>query len=118
MRNRLNATSVRQLCRRRRIGAAYAMAALLFSALGFALLNDSFHTSAATPMQLVRLNVTQESGMVRIEITADGSFGDAIIEQLTHGRETVIRIRGARSLLRPSYAIEDELARSVRINSG
>ncbi|MDX6693937.1 MAG: hypothetical protein QOF02_1540 [Blastocatellia bacterium] len=119
MRNRLSATNVRQLSRRRRIGAAYAVAALLFFALGFAVLNDGFQTSAAaTPMQLVRLNVAEESGMVRIEITADGSFGDAVVEQLSRGRETVIRIRGARSLLRPSYAINDELAGGVRVHSG
>jgi hypothetical protein len=69
-------------------------------------------------MQLVRLNVSQDSGMVRIEITADGSFNDATIEQWTRGRETVIRVRGARSLLRSAYAIDDQLARGVRVVSG
>jgi hypothetical protein len=92
---------------------------LFLCACGGTLLFDLFRTSAAaTPMQLVRLNVNQDSGMVRIEITADGSFNDATIEQWTRGRETVIRIRGARSLLRTSYAIEDELARGVRVVSG
>jgi hypothetical protein len=119
MRNRFNAVSVRRFYRRRKIGVAYATLILVLCAFGGALLFDLFRTSAAaSPMQLVRLNVNQDSGMVRIEITADGSFNDATIEQWTRGRETVIRIRGARSLLRTSYAIEDELARGVRVVSG
>ncbi len=118
MRHRFDAISVRRLYRRRRIGAASAGLALLFCFAGLALFTELFWTTAASPMQLVRLNVNQDSGMVRIEITADGSFNDAVIEQLTRGREVLIRIRGARSLLRTSYAVDDQLARGVRIVSG
>ncbi|HEX8493106.1 MAG TPA: hypothetical protein VF658_09715 [Pyrinomonadaceae bacterium] len=117
MRNRLGAMSVRQFYRRRRFGVAF-VAALVFCALGIVLLTDLYQTTAASPMQLVRLNVSQDSGMVRIEITADGSFADATIEQWSRGRETVIRIRGARSLLRSAYSIDDQLARGVRVVSG
>ncbi len=118
MRDRLGATGVRQFYRRRKVSVAGLTAALFFCALGVALWNDFSQTRAAAPMQLVRLSVNQDSGMVRIEITADGSFNDATIEQMTRGRETVVRIRGARSLLRPSYAIEDQLARGVRVVAG
>lgn len=117
MRNRLGAMNVRQFYRRRRFGVT-VVTALLICSLGVVLLTDLYRTTAASPMQLVRLNVSQDSGMVRIEITADGSFNEATIEQWTRGRETVIRIRGARSLLRSAYAIDDELARSVRIVGG
>jgi hypothetical protein len=119
MRNRLDAMGVRQFYRRRKVGVACMTAALVVCALGVVLLTDfSQSRAASSPMQLVRLNVSQDSGMVRIEITADGSFNDATIEQLTRGRETIVRIRGARSLLRPSYAIEDPLARGVRVVNG
>ena len=118
MRKRFDATSVRRFCRRRRMGVVSAALALFFCCLCIALLTEQFQTTAATTMQLVRLNVNQDSGMVRIEITADGSFNDAVIEQLTRGREAVVRIRGARSLLRPSYAVDDQLARSLRVVSG
>ncbi|HYY59541.1 MAG TPA: hypothetical protein VE842_19590, partial [Pyrinomonadaceae bacterium] len=40
------------------------------------------------------------------------------IEQSTRGSETVIRVRGARSLLRSNYSIDDTLARGVRTISG
>jgi hypothetical protein len=69
-------------------------------------------------MQLVKLNVANEAGLVRVEITADSSFSDVQVEQITRGRETVIRVRGARSLLRPSYEIGDPLARGVRTLAG
>jgi hypothetical protein len=73
---------------------------------------------AATPVQLVRLSVSVDSGMVRIEITADGSFNDLAIEHFTRGRESVIRVRGARSLLHPSYPINESLAHGVRTVAG
>jgi hypothetical protein len=69
-------------------------------------------------MQLVRLNVTTDAGFVRIEITADGSFDDASVEHYSHSRQTVIRIRGARSLLRQSYEINEALASEVRTVAG
>jgi hypothetical protein len=118
MRNRSGAMNVRQFYQRRRPGLTLATLTLFCCFVGGALVTGLFHTSAASPMQLVRLNVNQDSGMVRIEITADGSFNDAVIEQLTRGREAVIRIRGARSLLRANYAVEDQLARGVRIIPG
>lgn len=118
MSNRFSAMSVRHFNRRSRSGVASLAVALFCCALGVMLWADLFQTSAASPMQLVRLNVSQDSGLLRIEITADGSFNDATIEQWTRGRESVIRIGGARSLLRASYAIDDQLARGVRIVSG
>lgn len=118
MRKRSGVMSVGQYYRRRRMTVACLSAALLLSFLGVVLSLDLFQTSADATMQLVRLNVNQDSGMVRIEITADGSFSDAVIEQSSRGRETLIRIRGARSLLRPSYTVDDQLARGVRIVPG
>lgn len=84
----------------------------------FWLVSDFTKTSAAGTMQLVRLNITSDSGFVRIEITADGSFDDASVEHYSRGRLSVIRIRGARSLLRQSYAINEALARDVRTVAG
>lgn len=84
----------------------------------FLLLSNFAGTSAAGPMQLVRLNVTSDAGFVRIEITADGSFDDASVEVYSRGRQTVVRIRGARSLLRQSYEINETLARELRTVSG
>jgi hypothetical protein len=72
----------------------------------------------APAVALVRLNVTNEAGMVRIEIVADGSLAETTIEQHTRGSEAVVRIRGARSMLRTSYAIDETVARGVRINAG
>jgi hypothetical protein len=69
-------------------------------------------------MQLVRLNVTTDAGLVRIEIVADGSFEDATIEHFSRGRQTVIRVLGARSLLRQSYEINEAVAREVRTVTG
>lgn len=83
------------------------------------LLSD-FKSTATTsvPMQLVRLNVTTDGGLVRIEIVADGSFDDATIEHFSRGRQTVFRVLGARSLLRQSYEIDEAVAREVRTVSG
>lgn len=72
--------------------------------------------AAVTPVQLVRLSISTEGDAVRIEITADGSLGDVVTE--TRGRETIIRVPSARSLLRSSYAINDPLARVVRTTTG
>jgi hypothetical protein len=93
-----------------------ASAALCFS--GVLLLPNLAGTSAAGTMQLVKLNVTSDAGFVRIEITADGAFDDRSVEQYSHGRQSVIRIRGARSLLRRSYEINEALAREVRTVAG
>lgn len=118
MRNRSGAMNVRQFYRRRNPGLTLLSVALFGCFVTAALLTELFQTSAASPMQLVRLNVNQDSGMVRIEITADGSFNDSVIEQLTRGREAVIRIRGARSLLRANYTVDDQLTRGVRVIAG
>src|SRR5215212_2679449 len=91
---------------------------LLVCFVAYAWVADSAGEAAVNTLQLVRLNVTTDSGMVRIEITADGSLSEATIEQHTRGRETVIRVRGARSLLRSNYTIDDPVARGLRTVSG
>ncbi|MBA3804924.1 MAG: hypothetical protein H0X14_04335 [Acidobacteria bacterium] len=45
-------------------------------------------------------------------------MSETTIEQSTRGRETVIRVRGAHSLLRSNYAIDDPVARGVRTQAG
>ncbi|HYG80186.1 MAG TPA: hypothetical protein VD861_07360, partial [Pyrinomonadaceae bacterium] len=105
--------------RRRTARVAVSLAALLSIPLyGFLLPSNFSGTAAAGPMQLVRLAVESSAGFVRIEITADGSFEDASVEHYSRGRQTVIRIRGARSLLRQSYAVGDALASEVRTLAG
>ncbi|HKQ50973.1 MAG TPA: hypothetical protein VJT74_01300 [Pyrinomonadaceae bacterium] len=105
--------------RRRAARAAVVLLALLSIPLaGFVLPSNFSGTAASGPMQLVRLNVVSEAGFVRIEITADGSFEDTDVEHYSRGRQTVIRIRGARSLLRQSYAVNDALASEVRTVAG
>src|SRR4051812_18417652 len=79
---------------------------LLVCFVGYAWVADSVGEAADKTLHLVRLNITSDAGMVRIEITADGSLSETTIEQSTRGRETVIRVRGAHSLLRTSYAID------------
>jgi hypothetical protein len=92
---------------------------LVLSAYVFDWLADSRHASAASPpVQLVRLSINNDAGMLRVEITADRPFAETTIEQTTRGRETVVHIRGARSLLQSSYAVNDVLARNVRTASG
>ncbi|HEX8136591.1 MAG TPA: hypothetical protein VF544_03280 [Pyrinomonadaceae bacterium] len=98
--------------------AACLLSLLAVCFLGYAFVAGSAGEAASTALQLVRLNITADSGMVRIEITADGSLSEATIEQSTRRGETVIRIRGARSLLKGSYTIDDVLAKGVRTQSG
>jgi hypothetical protein len=118
-RDRLPQKSVSRKGRRRAARVAVSLLALLSIPLaGFVLPSNFSDTAAAGPMQLVRLNVVSEAGFVRIEITADGSFEDAAVEHYSRGRQTVIRIRGARSLLRQSYAVNDALASEVRTIAG
>jgi hypothetical protein len=118
-RDRLRTQSVSRNYRRS-VSRIVLLLALLFVCLSGSLLlsNYSKTSAAAGAMQLVRLNVTTDAGLVRIEITADGSFDDADVEHYTRGRQTVIRIRGARSLLRQSYEINEALAREVRTLAG
>jgi hypothetical protein len=95
------------------------LALLLLSVYVFDWLPDSRRAQAAAPpMQLVRLSINNDAGMMRVEITADRPFAETEIEQTTRGRETVVHIRGARSLLQSSYAVEGVLAHKVRTASG
>jgi hypothetical protein len=118
MRERLRSISVSQKSRRKTGRTVLLLALFALSLSGVVLLSNLLRTSAAGPMQLVRLSVTTDAGLVRIEITADGSFDERSVEHYSRGRQTVIRIRGARSLLRQSYEINEALAREVRIVSG
>ncbi|MGB9180798.1 MAG: hypothetical protein WCB68_16315 [Pyrinomonadaceae bacterium] len=105
--------------REHRVAYVFYVLALLFFCFTLSLrLADWGKTDAALTMQLVRLNVSSDAGMVRIEVTADGSFATTTIEQTTRGAETLIHIRGARSLLRQSYSIDDKVATGVRVVSG
>ncbi len=72
----------------------------------------------APPVNLVRLVLTASEGTARIEVVADGALSETAIERFTRAGETVIRIRGARSLLRPTYAASDIVARNVRTYRG
>src|SRR3982750_448730 len=98
--------------------AACLLSLLLVCFAGYAWMTGSAGEAAVNSLQLVRLNITTDAGMVRIEITADGSLSETTIEQSTRGSETVIRVRGARSLLRSSYSIDDPVARGVRTITG
>lgn len=119
MRDRLPQKSVSRKGRRKAARIAVSLVALLSIPLyGFLLPSNFSGTAAAGPMQLVRLNVVSEAGLVRIEITADGSFEDATVEHYSRGRQTVIRILGARSLLRQSYEVGEALASEVRTVAG
>jgi hypothetical protein len=120
MRNRLRPISVSRKGRRRRASRFFLLFALLVLCLTvLTLLSDFKSTATSAPMQLVRLNITTDGGLVRIEIVADGSFDDATIEHFSRGRQTVFRVRGARSLLRQSYEIDERgIAREVRTVTG
>jgi hypothetical protein len=92
---------------------------LVLSGYVFDWLSDARRASAASPpVQLVRLSINNDAGMLRVEITADRPFAETAIEQTTRGRETIVHIRGARSLLQSNYALNDVLARNVRTASG
>jgi hypothetical protein len=119
MRNRLRPISVSRKGRRKLASRAPLLLALLALCLpGLTLFSDFKSTASGATMQLVRLNITTDAGLVRIEIVADGSFDDATIEHFSRGRQTVFRVRGARSLLRQSYEIDEAVAREVRTASG
>lgn len=118
MRDRLRTFHVSRKDRRHASSFISLLAVLSLTLSGFLWLPNFTGTSAAGPMQLVRLSVSTDAGLVRIEITADGSFDETSVENYSRGRQTVIRIRGARSLLRQSYEINEVLAREVRTVSG
>ncbi|HEV7844003.1 MAG TPA: hypothetical protein VGO69_09930, partial [Pyrinomonadaceae bacterium] len=69
-------------------------------------------------VQLVRLILTAADGAARIEIVADGALSDNSIQRFARAGETVIRVRGARSLLRNAYSASDIVARNVRTYAG
>ncbi len=118
MRDRLRTLRVSRKDRRHASSFISLLVVLSLTLSGFLLLPNFTGTSAAGPMQLVRLSVSTDAGFVRIEITADGSFDETSVENYSRGRQTVIRIRGARSLLRQSYEINEQIAREVRTVSG
>ena len=100
------------------IVAVCLLVALVTCFSDFARLANPMRAATPVPVQLVRLSFSSNSGMVRIEITADGSLNDLSIEHFTRGHESVIRIVGASSLLHPSYDINDSLASAVRTVAG
>lgn len=120
MRYRLCAPGVSRHVRRgRRRGPALALLALLgLCSSAFIFFADFKGSAASELIQLVRLNVTTDNGLVRIEIVADGSFDGATVQQFTRGSRTVFRITGARSLLRQSYEINETVAHAVRTVAG
>jgi hypothetical protein len=95
------------------------IAFLTFGLFGPLNWSRTMRAEGVTPVQLVRLTVSAVNGSVRLEITADGPLADTAVERFARGRETVIRVHGARSLLRQAYAVGDELvARTVRTAQG
>lgn len=119
MRNHLHSLSFSRMRGTRPVRILYFTALLGFVFGGCVWLTEYVRAvDVASPVQLVRLIVVSDSGMVRIEITADGSLGETTIEQHTRGREAVVRVRGARSMLRASYAVDDVVARGVRTIAG
>src|SRR3954468_21039590 len=93
MRYRLRPISVSRQVRRKRRSFAVTLLALLALCFSALLFLPGFKGSAATDlMQLVRLSITSDSGLVKIEIVADGSFDDATVQHFTRGHETVFRV--------------------------
>src|SRR5947209_15629811 len=119
MRYRLSPRSVGRKVERKRLRRSVTLVCLVVLGLtGFALLSDFKGTAATGNMQLVRLNISTESGLVKREVVADGSFDDATVEHFTRGRESVFRVHGARSLLQKSYEINETVARDVKTIAG
>jgi hypothetical protein len=69
-------------------------------------------------VHLVRLVLTAAEGSARVEVVADGALSENSVERFARAGETVIRIRGARSLLRPAYSASDIIARNIRTYAG
>ncbi|MBV9960233.1 MAG: outer membrane beta-barrel protein [Acidobacteria bacterium] len=123
MRNRFDPVSGKRKMRGRRATArrwlgALVCALVVCGSVWLAVRARAEGDAAAPVVELVRLSVTSEAGLVRIEVVADGSLAQTTIEQHTRGSEAVVRIRGARSLLRGSYAVDESLARGVRTGAG
>lgn len=123
MRNRLPKVSGvrRQTKSRRKLTSALSFIIFLFAGLfAYAWLSDAMRAAGGvdSSVQLVRLLLTAADGAARIEIVADAALNENSIERFTRGGETIIRIRGARSLLRSNYSATDIVARSVRTYAG
>jgi hypothetical protein len=121
MRNRLRRVrSARPCIRTRKWTSRFSLIIFLFGGFFASVwVSDVMRASdAQPPVQLVRLVLTATEGAARIEIVADGALGENSIERFTRGGETVIRVRGARSLLRAVYSASDIIARNVRISPG
>jgi hypothetical protein len=122
MRKRLPKVSgARPSMRRRKLTSALSLIIFLFVVF-FASVWWTGTTDASNDaepaVQLVRLSLTAADGAARIEIVADGALSDNAIQRFSRAGETVIRVRGARSLLRNTYFASDIIARNIRTYSG
>lgn len=122
MRNRLRAVRGARHTRRRS-SLLSALTLGLFLSVGFfgsAWLSEAMRAANDTQatIQLVRLSLTATDGSARIEVIADGALSETAVERFTRASETIIRIRGARSFLRPAYSANDIVMRNIRISAG
>ncbi|MBD0370970.1 MAG: hypothetical protein ICV60_09055 [Pyrinomonadaceae bacterium] len=107
--------------RRRRLLSRFSLIIFLFAGLFAAgWLSDVMRAAGdgAATVQLVRLVLTAEDGAARVEIVADSALDENSIQRFSRAGETVVRVRGARSLLRATYSASDIVARTVRTYSG
>lgn len=121
MRNRLRQVRRARPAMRRRTWTSTLISIVFLSAAFFASvwLTGVMRAEGGEPaVQLVRLVLTAGDGAARIEIVADGALSDNSIQRFARGGETVIRVRGARSLLRSAYSASDIVARNVRTYAG
>lgn len=123
MRNRLRLVrAARPASSWRKWTTRFSLAVFLFAGFfAFVWLSDAMRAEGEgqQTVQLVRLVLTATDGAARIEIVADGGLGENSIERFARGGETVIRVRGARSLLRPAYSASDIVVmRNVRTYPG
>jgi hypothetical protein len=100
-----------------------ALSLIIFLSIGF--FGSNWLTGAMKaagdvqpPVQLVRLVLVANDGVARVEIVADAALSETAVERFTRAGETVIRIRGARSLLRSNYSANDIIARTIRTYAG
>ncbi|HEX8745986.1 MAG TPA: hypothetical protein VF717_02240 [Pyrinomonadaceae bacterium] len=122
MRNRLHRVrGARAASRQRKWTTRFSLVIFLFAGFFASVwLSDAMMAEGEgqPTVQLVRLVLTATDGAARIEIVADSGIGENSIERFARGGETVIRVRGARSLLRPAYSASDVVMRTVRTYSG
>lgn len=91
---------------------------LLAGFFAYGWVTQVMRAEGSAAVQLVRLILTASEGDARIEIVADGGLDENSIERFSRAGETVIRVRGARSLLRASYSANDIVARRIRTYAG